>query len=128
MSDDGRGRDLTIPAVLINKADGKKIQDFYIKNKVCVSTSNATGGMTLYLEPRSSGFPPFLPKDTNLATVLGGGRTSRVIPARSFCPYQFNLQYHSRRSLVPPPRRIGTFLVTASFQSNSGNTSGAPSP
>ena len=33
MSDDGRGRDLTIPAILISKDDGKKIEDFYIKNK-----------------------------------------------------------------------------------------------
>jgi hypothetical protein len=33
MSDDGRGRDLTIPGVLINYADGKKLSDFYKDNK-----------------------------------------------------------------------------------------------
>lgn len=31
MSDDGTGRDLTIPALLISKEDGKKIKDFYLK-------------------------------------------------------------------------------------------------
>ena len=33
MSDDGRGRELTIPAVLINKADGLKLEEFYRQNK-----------------------------------------------------------------------------------------------
>jgi hypothetical protein len=33
MSDDGRGRDITIPGVLINQADGKKLADFYRENK-----------------------------------------------------------------------------------------------
>lgn len=31
MSDDGTGRDLTIPALLISKEDGQKIKDFYLK-------------------------------------------------------------------------------------------------
>src|SRR5690349_21678335 len=33
MSDDGRGRDLTIPGVLINYEEGKKLADFYKENK-----------------------------------------------------------------------------------------------
>jgi hypothetical protein len=33
MSDDGRGREVTIPAVLINKADGLKLEEFYRQNK-----------------------------------------------------------------------------------------------
>jgi hypothetical protein len=33
MSDDGRGRDITIPGVLISKADGMKLAEFYIQNK-----------------------------------------------------------------------------------------------
>ncbi len=33
MTDDGQGRNLTIPGVLISKEDGEIIKDFYRKNK-----------------------------------------------------------------------------------------------
>ena len=33
MSDDGTGRDLTIPGLLISYKDGQKIKEFYLKNR-----------------------------------------------------------------------------------------------
>ena len=33
MSDDGTGRDLTIPGLLISYKDGQKIKEFYLKNQ-----------------------------------------------------------------------------------------------
>jgi hypothetical protein len=33
MSDDGRGRDITIPGILISRSDGQKLADFYRENK-----------------------------------------------------------------------------------------------
>ena len=40
MSDDGTGRDITIPALLVSKKDGQILKDFYSKNQNDVVTLN----------------------------------------------------------------------------------------
>ena len=40
MSDDGTGRDITIPALLVSKKDGQILKDFYSKNQYDIVTLN----------------------------------------------------------------------------------------